>query len=118
MGLLAPAASGVLLRSRLESLAHHVSSNPDIVSAENLTVLMGMVLSRACIGLVGPAHAEMIQPVDFVVKPLAHPRARFTTLMAHREAESREVVTALIEAVKAARTRSAAGPTGEPGELP
>jgi DNA-binding transcriptional LysR family regulator len=113
LGLLA-AAGHPLLRARLESLAHRLSSNPDIATADNLTLLMSMVLSRTCIGIVGPAHAEMIQPVDFVVKPIAHPRANFATLMAYRHSEPRKAVKALVDFVRETWRRSVAD-AGKPG---
>jgi DNA-binding transcriptional LysR family regulator len=114
LGLLGTAAGHPLLRARLESLAHRLTSNPDIVTADNLTLLMSMVLSRVCVGIVGPAHAEMIQPVDFVVKPLAHPRANFATLMAYRDSEPRKGVKALVDFVRETRRRSVAD-AGRPG---
>jgi DNA-binding transcriptional LysR family regulator len=114
IGLLSPSVNGLLQQSQLESIAHHVSTNPNLITAENLTLLMSLVLSGTCVGLVGPAHAEMIQPVDFVVKPLAYPPAQFATRMAYRVGETRAAVKALIEFVRIAwqRTDARIPPSG------
>jgi DNA-binding transcriptional LysR family regulator len=103
IGLIAREASDPILRSSLESLAHHVAQNPNVADAESLKVLLTMVSADACVGIVGPAQAEMIQLVDFVVRPIAHPRACFVTNVIYRERERNDVANALVALVRSAR---------------
>lgn len=102
IGLIAKETCDPTLHSRLEALAHLLSENADIVRASSLRMLMSRVLAKRCVGIVGPAQAEMIQPVDFVVRPIAHLRSRFTTSMCYRTTEQSAAVRDLVERVRAA----------------
>jgi DNA-binding transcriptional LysR family regulator len=105
IGLIERQASDPDLRAQLEVLARHVTQVPDILDAESLKVLLTMVSAGACVGIVGPAQAEMIQREEFAVRPITQPRAQFVVHMIYRKGGTAPPVLQLIEAVRKAGRR-------------
>lgn len=70
----------------------------------SLQVLLGMVSAAQCVGLLGPAQAEMVHPADFALRPVDDARSRFTTHMARRPHNAAPAIRSLIETMKFART--------------
>jgi DNA-binding transcriptional LysR family regulator len=118
IGLIEREASDPALRARLESLTHHLTQNPHVADAGSLKVLLTMVSAGSCVGVVGPAQAEMIQPVDFAVRPITHPRANFTTHMLYRRREAGASVKGLMEAVRLAWSADYGASAGTPDRAP
>ena len=106
IGLIERQMSDPPLHAQLEALAYHLTQDPDILDAESLKVLLTMVSAGACVGIVGPAQAEMIQREEFAVRPIAQLKAQFVTHMIYRKGPIAPSVSQLIEALRKAGRRA------------